>query len=168
MLLRAATLSDAAQAAVSAAAVAGLAFDPELVAAVAGLPEWPEELVRRGIVVESASRAGMAFRHALVRDAFYGEIPWTRRVALHRAVAQRLADAGAAPLAVARHWERGRCPDRARAALLAAARGFCAVHAYRDAARAARAGAGAVAGRGRRGRAAGRRGAARGLRRARR
>src|SRR4029453_18342917 len=57
--------------------------------AVAGLPEWPDELLRQGIVAEAAP-GRMAFRHALVRDAFYGEVPWTRRVALHRAVAERL------------------------------------------------------------------------------
>ena len=49
----------------------------------------------------------MTFRHALVRDAFYGEVPWTRRVALHREVAQRLEAAHAAPLVVAEHWALG-------------------------------------------------------------
>jgi tetratricopeptide (TPR) repeat protein len=80
----------------------------------------------------------MAFRHALIRDAFYGEIPWTKRVSLHRAVAQRLEDDHAAPAVVAEHWALGRQPDRARASLLAAAEAFCAVHAYRDGARAIR------------------------------
>src|SRR5207248_1310425 len=84
VLLRAAGLSAEARAAVTAAAVAGQVFDPELVAAVAELPEWPDEVVRRGIVAEAAP-GRMAFRHALVRDAFYREIPWTRRAALHRA-----------------------------------------------------------------------------------
>ncbi|HEV2920669.1 MAG TPA: AAA family ATPase, partial [Actinomycetota bacterium] len=67
VLLRAAGLSDDARAAVMAAAVAGLAFNPELVTAVAGLPEWPDELLRRGIVAEAAA-GRMAFRHALVRE----------------------------------------------------------------------------------------------------
>jgi DNA-binding CsgD family transcriptional regulator len=137
VLLRAAGLSDEARAAVLAAAVAGQTFDPELVTAVAGLPEWPEELLRRGIVTETGP-GRMAFRHALVRDAFYGEVPWTRRIALHRAVAQRLEAAHAAPLAVAEHWVLGRRPDQAGAALLGAAEAFCGVHAYRDAARTTR------------------------------
>jgi len=137
VLLRAAGLSEAARAAVTAAAVAGQSFDPDLVTAVAGLAEWPDELLRRGVVTENG-RGALAFRHALIRDAFYGEIPWSRRVALHRAVAQRLAGARAAPAEVAEHWVLGRQPDRAREALLAAAGGFCAVHAYRDAARALR------------------------------
>jgi DNA-binding NarL/FixJ family response regulator len=137
VLLRAAGLSDDARAAVLAAAVAGQTFDPELVTAVAGLPEWPDELLRHGIVTE-AGPGRMAFRHALVRDAFYGEVPWTRRVALHRAVAQRLEATHAAPVVVAEHWALGRRPEQARASLLVAAEAFCAVHAYRDAERTTR------------------------------
>jgi ATP/maltotriose-dependent transcriptional regulator MalT len=136
VLLRAAGLSDEARAAVMAASVVGLAFDPELVVAIAGLDEWPDELVRRGVVRE-VEPGRMAFRHALIRDAFYGETPWTRRVGLHRAVAQRLQADGAVPVVVAEQWARGREPDRARGAFLAAAEAFCAVHAYRDGARAA-------------------------------
>jgi DNA-binding NarL/FixJ family response regulator len=137
VLLRAAGLSGDTRAAVMAAAVAGQAFDPELATAVAGLREWPDELLRRGIVTE-AEPGRMAFRHALIRDAFYGEIPWTRRVALHRAVAQRLEAEGAAPAVVAEQWALGRQPDRARESLLAAAGAFAAMHAYRDGARATR------------------------------
>jgi DNA-binding CsgD family transcriptional regulator len=135
VLLRAAGLSEEARAAVTAASVAGLAFDPELVAAIAELDEWPDELVRRGVVRE-VEPGRMAFRHALVRDAFYGEVPWTRRVGLHRAVAERLRAGGAPAALVAEQWERGRQPDRARGCFLAAAEAFAAVHAYRDGARA--------------------------------
>jgi DNA-binding CsgD family transcriptional regulator len=137
VLLRAAGLSGDAREAVTTAAVAGQTFDPELVTAVAGLAEWPDELLRRGLVTE-AEPGRMAFRHALVRDAFYGEIPWTRRVALHRAVAGRLAAGRAAPVLVAEHWALGRRPEQAREALLGAAAASGAVHAYRDAGRAAR------------------------------
>ena len=137
VLLRAAGLSDDARAAVLTAAVAGQTFDPELVTAVAGLAAWPDELLRHGIVAEAAP-GRMAFRHALVRDAFYGEVPWTRRVALHRVVAQRLEAEQAAPVVVAEHWALGRRPEQARASLLVAAEAFCAVHAYRDAERTTR------------------------------
>jgi predicted ATPase len=123
VLLRAAGLSDDARAAVMTAAVAGQTFDPELVTAVAGLAEWPDELLRHGLVAEAAP-GRMAFRHALVRDAFYGEVPWTRRVILHRAVAQRLETTHAAPVVVAEHWALGRRPEQARASLLVAAEAF--------------------------------------------
>jgi DNA-binding NarL/FixJ family response regulator len=137
VLLRAAGLSNAAREAVTTAAVAGQTFDPDLVMAVAGLSEWPDELLRRGMVSEVGD-GRMAFRHALVRDAFYGEIPWTRRVALHQAVAERLEAERAAPLLVAEHWVLARRPEPARAALLRAAEASGAVHAYRDAERATR------------------------------
>ena len=137
VLLRASGLSDTARQAVLAASVAGQSFDPELVAAVAGLPEWPDELARLGVVSEGADDR-MAFRHALVRDAFYGEITWSARIALHRAVAERLEAGGAPAVTVAEHWIAGRRPDRARACFLVAADSFRAVHAYRDAARAVR------------------------------
>jgi tetratricopeptide (TPR) repeat protein len=137
VLLRAAGLSHLARDAVTTAAVAGQTFDPELVIAVAGLSEWPDELLRRGMVTE-ADGGRMAFRHALVREAFYGEIPWTRRVALHQAVAERLEAERAAPVLVAEHWLLGRRPEQARGALLGAAAASGAVHAYRDAERAVR------------------------------
>jgi DNA-binding NarL/FixJ family response regulator len=137
VLLRAAGLSEDARNAVSTAAVAGLTFDPELVIAVAGLVEWPEEVLRSGIVID-AEAGRMAFRHALIRDAFYSEIPWTRRATLHRAVAERLEAQHIAPVLIAEHWALGRRPERARAALLRAAEASGAVHAYRDAQRAAR------------------------------
>jgi ATP/maltotriose-dependent transcriptional regulator MalT len=135
VLLRAAGLSEEARAAVLAASVVGQVFDPELVTAVADLGEWPDELARHGAVRETEA-GQLAFRHALVRDAFYGEVPWTRRLALHRAVAERLEAAGAPAAVVAEQWARGRAPDRARASFMAAAATFSAVHAYRDAARA--------------------------------
>jgi DNA-binding NarL/FixJ family response regulator len=137
VLLRATGLSDDARAAAMAAAVAGQVFDPELVRAVAGLEAWPDELLRQGIITEESS-GRMAFRHALIRDAFYGDIPWTTRIKLHSAVAQRLTTDRVTPNVVAEHWVLGRQHDRAREALLAAADEFCTLHAYRDGARAFR------------------------------
>jgi DNA-binding NarL/FixJ family response regulator len=137
VLLRAAGLTDDAREAVATAAVAGQTIDPELIMGVAEVSEWPDELLRRGIVIETDSGI-MAFSHALVRDAFYGEIPWSRRVSLHRAVAERLQAQGAAPVFIAEHWVLGRRPEQAREALLAAAEASGAVHAYRDAERATR------------------------------
>jgi hypothetical protein len=137
VLLRAAGLTDDAREAVATAAVAGQTIDPELIMAVAEVSEWPDELLRRGIVIETDSGV-MAFSHALVRDAFYGELPWTRRVSLHRAVAERLEAQGAAPVLIAEHWVLGRRPEQARKALLVAAVASGAVHAYRDAERATR------------------------------
>ena len=137
VLLRTSGLPDEARTAIGVAAVAGQAFDIEAVMAIARLDRWPEEAVRLGVLVDGPP-GQMAFRHALVRDAFYGEIPWIERRALHRRVAERLEKGGAPPGIVAEHWAQAREPERARRCFLAAADACCAVHAYRDGARVAR------------------------------
>jgi DNA-binding CsgD family transcriptional regulator len=70
----------------------------------------------------------------LTREAVYQEIIWTRRRALHRALAQRLGDEGVAPEVVANHWLAAQETDEARDALVDAAQHACQIHAYRDAA----------------------------------
>ena len=137
VLLRAAGLSEDARTAIAVAAVAGQTFDPESVMALAGLEEWPDEPLRSGLLVDGPP-GQLAFRHALVRDAFYGEISWLQRRTLHRQVAERLQAAGAPARIIAEHWAQGREPDRARRSFLAVADESCAVHAYADGARAAR------------------------------
>ena len=137
VLLRAGGLEDGARTALGAAAALGQSFDPALASALAGTPGWPEETVRRGLVAED-SPGRLAFRHDLIREAFYGEIPWARRPALHRKIAELLQQEGAPASVVAEHWARGREPDRARKAFLVAADEFHALHAYRDAASALR------------------------------
>ena len=63
----------------------------------------------------------------------YAEIPWTRRRAQHRGLAENLERTGAPPQLLAEHWLAANEPERARPKLLAAAEAFYAVHAYRDA-----------------------------------
>jgi ATP/maltotriose-dependent transcriptional regulator MalT len=137
VLLQAAGLSREARAAATTAAVAGQGFSPALVTDVAGLREWPDELLLRGLVVE-AGPGRMAFRHALIRDAFYSEVPWTRRVELHRSTATWLEANDAPALVIAEHRVKAREPGRALPWFVEAADTFRRVHAYRDAARAAR------------------------------
>ncbi len=137
VLLRAARLDPAAASVLDAAAVAGTEFDVELVLAVADAPEWPEQLTSCGLV-SAVSDGRAAFRHALTRDAAYAAVPWSRRRALHQAIAGHLADGHAPPALIAGHLLAARDLAAARAALIAAAAADCAVHAYRDAARALR------------------------------
>ena len=137
VLLTTAELSAQARVAAEAAAVAGAAFDLDLVASLsshAGLAE----LVERDVVREDGAGGG-AFRHALTRDALYGDVPWLRRRSLHHRIAEALEAGGAPAAAVAVHWTGAREPERARAALLRAAAESEAVHAHRDAAEACRA-----------------------------
>ncbi|MBK9713447.1 MAG: AAA family ATPase [Kouleothrix sp.] len=115
------------------AAVAGRAFDVALVVELAGSADGFDALLEHGLLVEAAPGRA-AFRHALTREATYGDISWVRRRALHRQIAERLQALGTPPHAIAQHWLAAQEPERARAALLLAARHACAIHAYRDAA----------------------------------
>jgi DNA-binding NarL/FixJ family response regulator len=137
VLLRAAQLGPDAAPVLDAAAVAGNEFDVELVLAVAGAPEWPEQLASCGLM-SAVSDGRAAFRHALTRDAAYAAVPWSRRRALHQAIAGRLSAGRAPPALIAEHLLAARDLAGARTALVAAAAADYAVHAYRDAARALR------------------------------
>ncbi len=137
VLLQATDLSQDARAAAMAAAVAGQEFSPSLVTVAAGIRQWPDELLRRGLVVELGSDR-MRFRHALIRDAFYGEVPLTRRTELHARVAELLESSGVLGVVVAEHWVKARDHDRARRCFVSATGAFQRVHAYRDGADAAR------------------------------
>ncbi|HEY8601107.1 MAG TPA: LuxR C-terminal-related transcriptional regulator, partial [Thermomicrobiales bacterium] len=137
VLLRLNGLSDRVRRALEVAAVLSQEFDIDLVAALAGEDDWATVPAERNLITEIAPGRA-AFRHALTREACYLDVPWSRRRALHRQVAERLEADGIAPAIVAEHWLAGREPDRARAAFLDAAAGSCRVHAYRDAAMAVR------------------------------
>ncbi len=134
VLLRTETLSEPARRALEIAAVAGLRFDLDLVAALAGGDDGLGEAIERGFLREDGPGEG-TFRHALAREAIYGDVGWRRRHALHREIAERLEARGSPPELVAEHWLAGRDPERARRALLDAAERSCRVHAFRDAAR---------------------------------
>ena len=135
--LRSEGLSPAGRRTLEAAAAAGTRFDLDLVAAV-GADEGLAELLDHGLLVESeAGRA--SFRHDLAREAVYADVPWPRRRALHRSLAEQLDARGAEPGLVAEHWVAAAEHERARPALVAAARRYCELHAYRDAAAAGRA-----------------------------
>src|SRR5262249_44629050 len=132
VLLRVDALSELARRALEIAAVAGVSFDLDLIVELAGDEAGLEEALDHGLIAEAAPGQG-AFRHALMREALYADIIWTRRRALHRQIAAALEARGALPGALADHWLAGQQPERARDALRAAADSACAVHAHRDA-----------------------------------
>jgi DNA-binding CsgD family transcriptional regulator len=136
VLMGAAPLSEAARAAAEAAAVAGQAFDLELVGGLA-TEEGLAELQRHGIL-HDAGDGRVAFRHALSCEAFYADVPWLRRRALHRRLAEALEASGGQSMEIATHWLGARDARRAREALVDAALESVAVHAYRDATAAGR------------------------------
>ena len=131
VLLRCTDLTPEGRAAAEVAAVAGERF---ALGAVAGLADESGlgELIEAGLIAETEDGVG-AFRHALVREALYRDVPWLRRRALHRDLAERLEPAGAPSVEIATHWLGAHEHERARGRLVTAAEDFAAVRAYRDA-----------------------------------
>ena len=61
----------------------------------------------RGRVLRRTARAGSWFRHDLIRDAIYADLPLSVRRGLHREAGERLARSGAPILRVAAQFARG-------------------------------------------------------------
>jgi len=109
---RVSRLSDAANRALSVAAVVGPTFDRQLLEQIPDACADPDalldaldEAVRAGILIESGR--GYSFAHALIRQTLYNELTSARRTRLHRRVAESieaLPDAGARIEALAHHF----------------------------------------------------------------
>jgi DNA-binding CsgD family transcriptional regulator len=69
--------------------------------------------VRAGVIADDGPR--LRFRHDLIRDAVYEDLPGAVRLGLHREAGQRLAAAGAPALQVAEHLGRAAVPGDAAA-----------------------------------------------------
>jgi DNA-binding CsgD family transcriptional regulator/tetratricopeptide (TPR) repeat protein len=151
VLLRASRLTEPERALLEAAAVAGIEFDIDTVLRATGeattseattsegnTAGWPDGFTAAGLLTEP-SEGRCRFRHPLAQEAAYADIPWSRRRRLHRALAAVItADRPVSSALVAKHLLAARDFGAAREALIAAADEHCAVHAYRDAARALR------------------------------
>ena len=105
-------LSTPAQQLVLAASVIGHDFDLEL---LAGLQRstvdevWPavSELLDRFVLVSAGAPDRYGFRHALIRDAIYREVPVPEKARLHRRVAELLDERGDASDAfLSHHYEQ--------------------------------------------------------------
>jgi DNA-binding NarL/FixJ family response regulator len=129
-------LSPEAHEAAETAAVIGQQVDLDLAAELAPAAGLAE-LVEVGLLVESGAGSA-SFRHALAQEALYAEVPWIRRRDLHRQLAEALEASGGRSVEIAGHWRGAGNDARAREAMLAAAQASEAVHAHRDAMRAAR------------------------------
>ncbi|MGH9187515.1 MAG: ATP-binding protein [Acidimicrobiales bacterium] len=103
-------LSEPALAALRAGALLGVSFAVNDLVTTTGEPASSlvgplQEAVRAGVLTDS-DEGRMRFRHELIRDAIYGDLPQGMRAALHRDVARRLADGGAPARQVAEHYAR--------------------------------------------------------------
>ncbi|HSH60768.1 MAG TPA: hypothetical protein VK988_14260 [Acidimicrobiales bacterium] len=113
VLRRLSFLSSAAMELLSLASVLGSTFrlrDLALVLRCSEVDLAPvvREAMASDVLADSGERLG--FRHELVRDAIYHDIPLAVRKGLHTAVAHRLAAAGATAPQVAAHFATGASP----------------------------------------------------------
>ena len=116
-------LSPYARGLLEVAAVSGLEADAALLASVC--PEGrPDDLVVVGLLdrEEDGEEQGFRFRHPLLQEAAYEEVPPARRRALHGQLAAVMADGGSySAERVAAHLERAGRPGEALSVLEAAA-----------------------------------------------
>ncbi len=117
---RAGRLDPAGQALLEVAAVAGLEADAELLTSV--FPEGrPGDLVSAGLL-NREDEGRFRFRHPLLQEAAYQEVPAGRRRTLHEQIAAAMAKSGNQPAErVAAHLERAGRPEAALAKFVAAA-----------------------------------------------
>lgn len=125
-----------AAAAMRRLALAGDDLDAPAAVALSGAHETEafvalEAGLRAGILVVEGAR--YRFRHELVRQALVEQLPPHHRLPIHRETAQALAEVGAEPSLIARHWLEGGWPAEAAPWLLAAARQAIDLGAYADA-----------------------------------
>ncbi len=95
LLARVERLSAAAQQVLRAAAVAGRHIDDDMVREASGLDEASYEAAVREAVANQlllAGPDGYRFRHALIREALYGDLLPSERTRLHARIAELLAD----------------------------------------------------------------------------
>lgn len=128
VLRRLATLPAATGETLRLAALLGVAFAPADLAVASGrtiieLTSSLHDALVSSIIEESGDH--LAFRHALVHDAIYQQIPLGLRRQLHREVGRALAAAGSDALTVAHHLALGASTDDSEAVewLRRAARG---------------------------------------------
>ena len=138
VLARAHDLSGLARKVVGAAAVIGRSFDLDLLTAVTdeqpdGVDAALRELDHRFFVQPRRDGSAYDFRHALIRDALYADLPPHRCRELHARVAAAAVAAGFSDAFVSDQFERAAQPARAYKHALVGAAGASAMSAHREA-----------------------------------
>ena len=138
ILRRASDLDSTTRDVVAAAAVIGRSFDFDLLTAVTGRSgDEVDRCLRslQSIYLVQARHDGVTFdfRHALIRDALYGEVPLPRRRQLHEQVATAGVDRGYNDAFVSAHFDHATLGRQAYLHALLAARGAADVSSHREA-----------------------------------
>ncbi len=105
--------SDDTLATLRAAAILGSGFSLADLATVTGRPATDlsvvlAEAIRARLIEDDG--AVLRFRHDLIRESIYADLPGSVRRGLHREAGQRLAGSGAPALQIAEHLARGAVP----------------------------------------------------------
>ncbi|MEO5704475.1 MAG: LuxR C-terminal-related transcriptional regulator, partial [Candidatus Limnocylindrales bacterium] len=141
ILAHAGQLSEDARAVSRAGAVLGRCFSPDVVAgimdrAVADLDEPLEELVKAGILYpfDYIDQGYFDFRHQLLRDALYDDVPARDLRRFHARAAEFEAPLdGATEIHASVHFERAGMHEQAFTAALGAATAATKVYSHREA-----------------------------------
>lgn len=129
--MRTAGMSPPGRAALEVAAVAGMSVELDLLVVLTS-EGAVEEALGYGVLIDG-EQGRAVFRHSLIREAVYADVPWTRRRKLHGLLAEQLELRNASVLTTAEQWLSAREFERACRALAAVAAQFAGVHAYGDA-----------------------------------
>lgn len=123
---------------VGAAAVIGCSFEVDLLAEIAAEPgeevDRAVRTLREQHLLVALSDTKFDFRHALIRDALYEDVPPFRKRALHAAVARVSEAAGLRRSYLSEQFELAQLPAEAHAHAVAAAQAASAISAHREAA----------------------------------
>jgi DNA-binding CsgD family transcriptional regulator len=133
LLARFAAADQAAQGYLRAASALGVRFRPAIAAAIADLTSplaagVVEDLVRADLLRED-DEGGLRFRHALLRQAIYDDLPAPTRAYLHERAFRMLLTAGVAPAEAAEHAVAADLPGDGQAIATLADAGRAALHA---------------------------------------
>jgi DNA-binding CsgD family transcriptional regulator len=131
-------LDAAAREVAGAAAVIGCSFEFDLLVEIMERPEDPvdsglRELCDHHLLVR-LSETKFDFRHALLRDALYDDIPLPARRRMHAAVAEASERAGIRRSYLSEQYEYAQLPDRAFPHAVVAAEDAARLSAHREAA----------------------------------
>ena len=138
VIARSRLLAPATRSIVAAASVIGRSFDMDLLAAITAEPpdaidEALRELMERHFIRARNDGSSFDFRHTLIRDAIYDDIPPHRRRELHGAVARGAFAAGFRDAYVSDHFERAHDLEEAYRHSMAAAAEARHMSAHREA-----------------------------------
>jgi len=138
VLSRAEQLSPGARELAGVASVLGRSFDLDLLTAITGdgpaaVDDGLRELTERFFVQPHPDRSTFDFRHALIRDALYGDLTPYRRRELHARAAAAAVSASFPAAFVSDQYERAVLPDQAFRYAMTAAFEAAAMSAHREA-----------------------------------